>query len=99
MANMFKPGELPKDDADMHTGGLTLFMRLVAVSKPVDVYADMIKAATSLASRLNGILVDQETRPVNESMTISQTKTVLKLASSMDAREIPAGSKLAKRLF
>ena len=99
MANMFKPGELPKDDADMHTGGLTLFMRLTAVSKPVDVYTDMVKTATSLASRLNGILVDQETRPINESMTVSQTKSILKLASGMDAREIPAGSELAKRLF
>jgi FtsZ-interacting cell division protein ZipA len=99
MANMFNPGELPKNDADMHTGGLTFFMRLSAVSKPVDVYTDMIKTATSLASRLNGILVDQETRPVNKSMTISQTKFILKLASNMDARCIPAGSKLAKRLF
>jgi len=99
MANMFKPGELPKDDSDMHTGGLTLFMRLAAVSKPVDVYTDMVKTAASLASRLNGILVDQETRPVNKSMTVSQTKSILKLASGMEAREIPAGSVLAKRLF
>jgi len=99
MANMFKPGELPKNDNDMHTGGLTLFMRLSAVSKPVDVYSDMIKTATSLASRLNGILVDQETHPVNESMTISQTKKILKLASSMESRGIPAGSELANRLF
>ncbi len=99
MANMFKPGELPKDNDDMHTGGLTLFMRLPAVSKPVDVYNDMIKTATSLATRLNGILVDQETRPVNESMTIGQTKKILKLASSMDARGISAGSELANRLF
>ena len=59
MANMFKPGELPKDELDMHTGGLTLFMRLVAVPNPVDVYTDMMETAATLAKRLNGILVDQ----------------------------------------
>lgn len=99
IANMFKPGELPKGNDGMHTGGLTLFMRLPAVSNPVDVYADMIKTATSLASRIDGILVDQETRPVNKNMTINQTKIILKLSSSMDTRNIPAGSDLAKRLF
>ncbi|MFW2437909.1 MAG: cell division protein ZipA C-terminal FtsZ-binding domain-containing protein [Arenicellales bacterium] len=99
MANMFKPGDLVKDDPDIHTSGLTLFMRLVSVSSPVDVYADMIKTARSLANRLNAILVDQETRPVNESMIMSETKAIMKTALSMDAREIPAGSDLAKRLF
>jgi len=99
VANMFKPGELVKDGTDTHTSGLTLFMRLVSVASPVDVYTDMIKTATSLAKRLNGILVDQETRPVNSSMTVSQTKEILKIAGIMDAREIPAGSELARRLF
>lgn len=99
MANMFKPGELVKDDSDIHTGGLTLFMRLVSVTSPVDVYTDMVKTATSLAKRLNAILVDQETHPVNESMTVSQTKAIMKIAGSMDARNIPAGSGLARRLF
>jgi len=99
MANMFKPGELPKHDVDMHTSGLTFFMRLTTVSKPVDVYSDMIETARTLAKRLNGILVDQETRPVSESMTISQTKSIMKAASRMDEKGIPAGSELAKRLF
>jgi cell division protein ZipA len=99
MANMFKPGELPKDDNTMHTSGLTLFMRLTAVSKPVEVYTDMVKTAKSLASRLNGVLVDQENRPISETMIISQTKSVMKMASQMDAKEIPAGSELAHRLF
>ncbi len=99
MANMFKPGELVKDDQDRHTSGLTLFMRLVSVNSPVDVYTDMIKTARSLANRLNAILVDQETRPVNESMIMSETKAIMKIAVSMDAHEIPAGSSLARRLF
>ncbi|MEA1890270.1 MAG: cell division protein ZipA C-terminal FtsZ-binding domain-containing protein [Pseudomonadota bacterium] len=99
MANMFKPGELVKDDQDSHTSGLTLFMRLVSVNSPVDVYTDMIKTARSLANRLNAILVDQETRPVNESMIMSETKAIMKIAVSMDAHEIPAGSSLARRLF
>jgi len=99
MANMFKPGELVKDDQDIITSGLTLFMRLVSVTSPVDVYTDMIKTARSLANRLNAILVDQETRPVNESMIMSETKAIMKITVSMDAREIPAGSNLARRLF
>ena len=99
MANMFKPGDLVKDDQDIKTSGLTLFMRLVSVTSPVDVYTDMIKTARSLANRLNAILVDQETRPVNESMIMSETKAIMKIAVSMDAREIPAGSNLARRLF
>ncbi len=99
MANMFKPGELVNDDSNRHTSGLTLFMRLVSVTSPVDVYTDMIKTATTLAKRLNAILVDKETRPVNERMTVSQTKAIMKIAGSMDARDIPAGSELAKRLF
>lgn len=99
MANMFKPGELPKDDLDMHTGGLTLFMRLVAVPNPVDVYTDMMETAATLAKRLNGILVDQETAPINESMTVKQTKTIMKMVGEMEAREIKPGSDLANRLF
>jgi cell division protein ZipA len=99
MANMFKPGDLPKDDDDMHTSGLTFFMRLVSVSNPVDVYTDMMKTASTLAKRLNGILIDQETAPINESMKIKQTKSIMKISSLMDAKEIPAGSELAKRLF
>lgn len=99
IANMFKPGELVKDDTDLHTSGLTLFMRLVSVTSPVDVYTDMIETATTLAKRLNAILVDQETRPINKSMTISQTKEIMKITGSMDVRSIPAGSELAKRLF
>jgi hypothetical protein len=99
MANMFKPGELPLDDDDMHTSGLTFFMRFVAVPGPVDVYMDMINTATTLGKRLNCILVDQETRPVSESMTVSQTKAISKMTGRMDARHIPAGSELAKRLF
>ena len=59
----------------------------------------MVKIAKSLASRLNGILVDQENRPISETMIISQTKSVMKMASQMDAKEIPAGSELAHRLF
>jgi len=99
MANMFKPGELVKDNPDLHTSGLTFFMRLVSVTSPVDVYTDMIKTARSLANRLNAILVDQETRPVNESMIMSQTKAIMKSSLSMDVREIPAGSNMARRLF
>ena len=99
MANMFKPGELPMDDDDTHTSGLTFFMRFVAVPNPVDVYVDMINTATTLGKRLNCILVDQETRPISESMTVSQTKSISNMTGRMDARHIPAGSELAKRLF
>ena len=99
MANMFKPGELPKDELDMHTGGLTLFMRLVAVPNPVDVYTDMMETAATLAKRLNGILVDQETAPINESMTVKQTNTIMKMVGEMEAREIKPGSDLSNRLF
>ena len=99
MANMFKPGDLPKHDVDKHTSGLTFFMRLPTVSKPVDVYKDMVETASTLAKRLNCILVDQETHPINESMTMSQTKSILKMTSRMDSRGIPAGSEQAKRLF
>ncbi|MEN8712877.1 MAG: cell division protein ZipA C-terminal FtsZ-binding domain-containing protein [Arenicellales bacterium] len=99
MANMFKPGDLPKHDVDLHTSGLTFFMRLSTVSKPVDVYKDMIETATTMAKRLNCILVDQETRPITESMTMSQTKSIMKMTSRMESRSIPAGSDLAKRLF
>ena len=79
-------------------GGLIEYS-LTTVQKPVDVYSDMIETARTLAKRLNGILVDQETRPVSESMTISQTKSIMKTASRMDEKGIPAGSELAKRLF
>lgn len=99
MANMFKPGDLPKHDVDNHTSGLTFFMRLPTVPKPVDVYSDMIETASTLAKRLNCILVDQETRPINESMTMSETKSIVKMSSRMDSRGISAGSEQAKRLF
>ena len=99
MANMFKPGDLPKHDVDKHTSGLTFFMRLPTLSKPVDVYNDMVVTASTLAKRLNCILVDQETHPINESMIMSQTKSIVKMTSRMDSRGIPAGSEQAKRLF
>jgi len=99
LANMYKPGELPQDDAEAHTDGLTLFMRLAVVHDPVEVFSDMIESAALLAKRLNGIVVDQERNPLTEEGIAAIHRRVGKYSRRLEQRGISPGGTIARRLF
>lgn len=99
LANMFKPGILSKDDDAANTSGLSLFMQVTTISHPADVYSDMIEDIALLARRLNGILVDQERRPLNEEGLSKIHRKIVDISRRMESRGIQPGGQIAHRLY
>jgi FtsZ-interacting cell division protein ZipA len=65
----------------------------------VKVFDRMIDAGTRLASALNGTLVDDNDTPVTEP-GLEQIRVQLRgIYAAMEAKGIPAGSRVALRLF
>jgi FtsZ-interacting cell division protein ZipA len=99
LANMYKPGILPLDDDAANTSGLSLFMQVPTIHKPADVYSEMIENIALLAKRLNGILVDQERRPLNEEGLGKIHRTITDISRRMESRGITPGEQIAHRLY
>ena len=99
LANMYKPGNLPLDDSAENTSGLSLFMQVPTIHKPADVYSEMIENIALLAKRLNGILVDQERKPLNEEGLGKIHRTITDIARRMESRGIQPGGQIAHRLY
>lgn len=100
LANLFLPGNFDPDGLDQfHTKGVTLFMQVPRVTDCVKVFNDMIDAATRLADRLGGRLVDQDMKPLTESGINTIRAQIELIANDMRTRGIPSGSEAALRLF
>lgn len=99
LANMYKPGVLSLDDDAANTSGLSLFMQVPTIHKPADVYSGMIEDIALLAKRLNGILVDQERRPLNEDGLGKIHRTITDISRRMESRGITPGGQIAHRLY
>ena len=99
LANMYQPGILSKDHDAPNTSGLSLFMQVTSISNPAGVYSDMIENIALLARRLNGVLVDQERRPLNEDGLSKIHRKIVDIARRMESRGIPPGGQIAHRLY
>jgi hypothetical protein len=82
-----------------YTHGLTFAIDLPHVADAPEAFAGMVHLAQAIARELGGQLVDDNRRPLTEAGLASIRRTVEKVCHDMEARGIPAGGALARRLF
>ena len=81
------------------TSRLTLLLDVPRVAQARDGYGAMVACARSLASRLNGVVVDDSNQPLVDAQLVEIESQVDAFYHDMDSAEIPAGSTRALRLF
>ena len=79
--------------------GLTFALDLPQVENPASGLADMVRIAKSFAEKLGGQLVDDNRKPLTDAGLASIRRSLEKVVHEMEARGVPAGSLLARRLF
>jgi FtsZ-interacting cell division protein ZipA len=81
------------------TSRLTLLLDVPRVGAARNGYGAMIACGKSLATRLNGTLVDDSVQPLSEEILNDIGEQVTAFYGAMEAVDIRAGSKRALRLF
>ncbi|MDB5756746.1 MAG: cell division protein [Burkholderia sp.] len=84
---------------DETTSRLTLLLDVALVAAARDGYGAMISCARSLATRLDGTVVDDSSQPLSDDTLAEIATQVQAFYADMDNSEIPAGSTRALRLF
>lgn len=84
---------------DETTSRLTLLLDVPRVAAARDGFGAMAGCAKSLATRLNGVIVDDTNQPLSNESLAEIAAQVQDFYRQMDASEIPAGSPRALRLF
>ncbi|MET0962388.1 MAG: cell division protein ZipA C-terminal FtsZ-binding domain-containing protein [Noviherbaspirillum sp.] len=84
---------------DETTSRLTLLLDVALVAAARDGYGAMISCARSLATRLDGTVVDDSSQPLSDDTLAEISTQVQTFYADMDNSEIPAGSTRALRLF
>ena len=84
---------------DETTSRLTLLLDVALVSASRDGYGAMISCARSLATRLDGTVVDDSNQPLPDETLAEIATQVQAFYADMETSEIPAGSTRALRLF
>ena len=100
LANLYDPGEFKLESMQRFiTKGLTLFMQVPCVREPGKAFAAMIKDALQLCNKLDGSLLDQDNKPMNQQGINAIEQQIAGLDQRMRERGIAAGSETAIRLF
>lgn len=81
------------------TSRLTLLLDVPRVGAARNGFGAMVACGKSLATRLNGTLVDDSVQPLSDEILNDIAEQVTAFYSAMDAVDIMAGSKRAQRLF
>lgn len=84
---------------DETTSRLTLLLDVALVASARDGYGAMISCARSLATRLDGAVVDDSNQPLTDDTLAEIATQVQAFYTDMENSEIPAGSTRALRLF
>jgi len=93
-----EPFDLDRLETAM-VSGVTLLLDVPRLQQGVRVFDRMIDTGTRLAGALNGTLVDDNDTPVTEP-GLEQIRAQLRgIYAAMEAKGIPAGSRVALRLF
>ncbi len=85
--------------ADLTTHGVTLLFEVPRVENGVEVFAEMAKFGSQLAKALGGKLVDDNIRLLSAAGIEKIQVQLAQIYQQMVARDIPAGSPRALRLF
>ena len=100
LANLYDPGEFKIESMQRFiTKGLTLFMQVPCVRDPGKAFRVMIKDAMHLCNKLDGSLLDQDNKPMNQQGVAAIEQQIAGLDQRMRERGIAAGSETAIRLF
>lgn len=94
-ASPFLPGEL----ANLSTRSLTLLLDVPRTKDGAGVFNRMAAFAEKLARRLDGVVVDDNGRPLSEPGLNRLRDQLRELVDRMDARGIPPGGERAMKLF
>jgi len=89
----------PRDGRGLTTHGITLLFDVPRVSDGLAVFDRMTRLGFELAWRLEGRLVDDNGRTVNEDSLNRDRTRLAQFYARMEARDIPAGGERAMRLF
>ena len=92
-------GDAPANPQARYTNGITLALDVPKVSDAPTAFANMVHLAQAFAATLGGQLVDDNRKPLTEAGLASIRRSLESVFQSMEARGIPAGSALARRLF
>lgn len=89
----------PRDGRGLTTHGVTLLFDVPRVGDGLVVFDRMTQLGFDLASRLEGRLVDDNSRAVSEDSLNRDRSRLMAFYQRMEARGIPAGGERAMRLF
>ncbi len=99
LANQESAGFSVESMRTMSTHGLAFTLDVACVTHGDRVFAQMLDLARRMADVLNGVLVDDNRRPLTEAMLEPFRRQIAQYQSQLAARGIPAGGPLALRLF
>ncbi|MEW5787528.1 MAG: cell division protein ZipA C-terminal FtsZ-binding domain-containing protein [Pseudomonadota bacterium] len=89
----------PRDGRGLTTHGVTLLFDVPRVADGLVVFDRMTRLGQDLAWRLEGRLVDDNSRAVNDDSLNRDRARLAQYYATMEARGIPAGGERALRLF
>ncbi|MGE5616462.1 MAG: cell division protein ZipA C-terminal FtsZ-binding domain-containing protein [Bacillota bacterium] len=78
---------------------ISLALDVPKVGDAPGAFNDMVRLAQLFASTLGGELVDDNRKPLTDAGLVSIRRSVESVFQAMEARGVPAGSALARRLF
>lgn len=99
LANQESVGFSAESMKTLSTHGLVFILDVPRVSRGDRVFAQMLDLARRMADTLHGVLVDDNRRPLTESMLDPFRRQIGQYQSQLAAKGLPAGSPLTQRLF
>ena len=95
-------GAVPFDIDQMRTGTIsdvTFWLDVPRVGNGAHVFDTMVATARQLAEALDGVLVDDQRKPLADNVLAGIRAKVIELQTQMSAHGIPPGGRRALRLF
>jgi FtsZ-interacting cell division protein ZipA len=83
----------------LKTHGVTFWLDVPRVPNGPQAFDRLVNIAKALAEAVDGVLVDDQRRPLNETVLASIRGKIGELQRAMTANEIPPGGRRALRLF
>jgi ZipA, C-terminal FtsZ-binding domain len=99
LANLEPRAFTPDQIKNLTTQGLTILLDVPRVADSTKVFQHMMQLARTLADGLGGEVVDDARRPLTNTGAEAIRMQLAEISRRMTERGIPAGSRLAQRLF
>jgi ZipA, C-terminal FtsZ-binding domain len=99
LANLEPRAFTPEQIKNLTTQGLTILLDVPRVADGPKVFQHMMQLARTLADALGGEVVDDARKPLTNTGAEAIRMQLAEIARRMSERNIPAGSRVAQRLF